>query len=155
MSHWREMSPRRILQSFALRCTPGRKSILQILLQSEQALTQDQIADRLARRRRPLNKVTIYRSLECFLRAGLVHQAYQQDRIWHYELAHRCGKTQCHPHFSCYECGRTFCLPEVSVPLATGLRAGFVLVRQKVRLEGLCPDCQQQPADVPAESPLS
>ena len=138
----REFPPERILRSFGLRCTPGRLALLKILSEADQALSQEQIATLLKETDQSLNKVSIYRALESFVEAGLVHRAFLQNRVRHYELSFRCSTKQCHAHFHCIACGDTFCLPEAKVPLAEGLKKGFVLHRQKVHLEGLCPKCK-------------
>ena len=129
---------RELLGSVKLRRTNPRVAILAVLLGADRPLAQQQIAARL--RGRCSDKVTTYRTLETFVKAGIVHKAYLQDRKWHFELAHNCTKTQCHPHFTCNNCGQTHCLPEISVPMANA-ESGFVIEHQRVQLEGLCPDC--------------
>ncbi len=142
MTTLREFPSERILRSFGLRCTPGRLALLKILAEANQPLSQEQIAALLKETKQSLNKVSIYRALKSFVITGLVHRAFLQNRVWHYELSFRCSTKQCHPHFHCYICGDTFCMPQVSVPLASGLQEGFVLKRQQVRLEGMCPKCK-------------
>jgi len=102
-------------------------------------LSQDQISDRL--KSRVWNRVTVYRTLESLVEAGLVHRAFMEDRAWHFELADHCSEHQCHPHFTCTRCGVTQCMTDISLPMAVIPRKGFVISRQQVRLEGLCPAC--------------
>jgi Fe2+ or Zn2+ uptake regulation protein len=64
-----------------------------------------------------------------------------QNRAWHFELADHCSEKQCHPHFTCTNCGVTHCLTDISMPIARIAGKGFVISRQQVRLEGLCPAC--------------
>ncbi len=128
-----------LLRSVDLRKTGPRVAILSVLMQAKKPLTQVQIAAKLADT--IPNKVTIYRTLERFCRAGLVHKAFMQKRAWHYELADKCTESQCHPHFTCKKCGVTQCLTKLSLPLVKGLNSGFIIHRQQVRLEGLCPRC--------------
>ncbi len=128
-----------LLAKAKLRKTQPRVKILNALLDSAKPLTQEQIAKKLGTQ--APNKVTIYRCLENFVEVGLVHKAFLQDRTWHYELSHNCTDSQCHPHFTCKKCGVTSCLWGKSVPLVRGLKKGFVIHRQQVRLEGLCPKC--------------
>jgi Fur family ferric uptake transcriptional regulator len=130
---------RRALQDARLYCTEARIAILKVLLQAVTPLRQDQIAEQLTER--ILNKVTVYRTLESLVVAGLVHRAFLHDRAWHFELADHCTEKQCHPHFTCTSCGVTHCLTDISVPLARIPDKGFVINRQQVRLEGLCPAC--------------
>ncbi len=128
-----------LLRSVGLRRTGPRVTILSVLLRAGKPLTQDQIAAKLADA--VPNKVTIYRTLERFCKAGLVHKAFMQKRAWHFELADRCTESQCHPHFACKKCGVISCLVGLSVSIVDGLKKGFVIHRQQVRLEGLCPRC--------------
>lgn len=128
-----------LLSSANLRRTKQRIAILSVLLGSRKPRTAEQITAKLA----PAapNKVTIYRVLECFLETGLVHKAFLTERAWHFELAHNCTQSRCHPHFTCRKCGATKCLVGVSAPLVRGLEKGFILQRQQIRLEGICPAC--------------
>jgi len=128
-----------LLRSVDLRRTGPRVTILSVLLRAGKPLTQDQIAAKLADA--VPNKVTIYRTLESFCKAGLVHKAFMHKRAWHFELADKCTESQCHPHFTCEKCGVTQCLTKLSVSIVKGLKKGFVIHRQQVRLEGLCPRC--------------
>ncbi len=128
-----------LLNSADLRRTGPRVAILSVLLHTRKPLSQDQIAAKLA----PTipNKVTIYRTLESFCKAGLVHRAFMHKRAWHFELADRCTESQCHPHFACKKCGVISCLVGLSVSIVEGLKKGFEIHRQQVQLEGLCPRC--------------
>lgn len=128
-----------LLYSAKLRRTGPRVAILDVLLKAKKPLTQVQIAAKLAET--IPNKVTIYRTLERFCKVGLVHRAFMQKRAWHFELADKCSESQCHPHFTCEKCGVISCLVGLSVSIVEGLKKGFVIHRQQVRLEGLCPRC--------------
>jgi Fe2+ or Zn2+ uptake regulation protein len=130
---------RHMLKGAELYCTEARIAILKVLMQAPSPLRQNEIAARL--KAKALNKVTIYRTLQSLVEAGLVHRAFLQKRAWHFELAHHCSATQCHPHFTCLSCGHTHCLTGISLPMAESPYKGFVISRQQVRLEGLCPSC--------------
>jgi len=127
------------LKKAGLKKTRQRVDILRVLLNAKQPLTAEQIGRKL--RRAAPNKVTIYRCLESFVEAALVHRAYLGDRTWHYELGDHCTELQCHPHFTCTRCGLTRCMVDSTVGMVKGLEQGFVVHRQQVRLEGLCPRC--------------
>ena len=129
----------KLLSSANLRRTGPRVAILRVLLSVRKPQTADQIAANLA----PAgpNKVTIYRTLESFLAAGLVHKVFLQGRTWHFELSGNCTESQCHPHFTCTNCGDMQCLMEMTLPMAESPHKGFVIGRQRVQLEGLCPKC--------------
>jgi len=139
MSDELDAKARRMLKEAALYCTKARLAVLSVLMEASAPLAQDQIAARLTWR--TFDRVTIYRTLESLVEVGLVHRAFMHERAWHFELADHCTAKQCHPHFTCVDCGRTHCLTDISLPLAKIPCDGFVIHRQQVRLEGLCPDC--------------
>lgn len=130
---------RQTLRSAKLYATKARIGILKVLMQAAGPLRQDQIGARLTSR--TLNKATVYRTLESLRAAGVVHRVFMGNRACHFELADQCTEKQCHPHFTCTSCGVTHCLTDLTLPLAQIPRKGFVINRQQVRLEGLCPGC--------------
>ncbi|MBN2269314.1 MAG: transcriptional repressor [Sedimentisphaerales bacterium] len=134
-----DLKARQILKSAKLYLTAGRMSVVQALLKADKPLTQEQIAGRLGKKR--FDKVTIYRTLKTLVKVGLVHRAFIEDRARHFELAHNCSESQCHPHFTCTNCGRTHCLTDMAIPGAKKRYKGFLIHRQQTRFEGLCPAC--------------
>ena len=134
-----ETQARKMLKSAKLYCTAGRVTILTVLMKAGKPLSQDQIAQRSENKHS--DKVTIYRTLESLLGVGLVHKAFIDKRAQHFELSHNCTESQCHPHFTCTKCGNTTCLTGVTLPMAKSPHKGFIIHRQQVRLEGLCPNC--------------
>lgn len=128
-----------LLSSANLRRTGPRLAVLSVLLRARKPQTAHQIAAKLSRI--TPDKVTIYRTLESFLSAGLVHKAFLQQRSWYFELSHNCTENQCHPHFTCTNCGGMHCLTEMSLPMAKSPYKGFIIGRQRTQLEGLCPKC--------------
>ena len=137
-----ELQIRDMLKKAGLYCTRSRIAVLRILLKSTEPLSQDQIARRMGKK--PLDKVTIYRTLESFCQAALVHRAYVHKRIWYFELASHCHEDHCHPHFKCVNCGKVYCLYDVDFPLVRGLAKDFSFHRQKVLIEGLGPECSSR-----------
>jgi len=133
---------RQILQAAKLYCTEARTAVLKILLEAEEPLRQNQIARRSGRNH--LDKATIYRTLESFCEAGLVHKVFLQKRACYFELSHNCTQQQCHPHFTCTSCGDTHCLTEMPALTMKALPKGFVIRHQRVQLEGLCPKCGEK-----------
>ncbi len=127
-----------LLRENRLRATGGRVAVLATLLEAGRPLTRQQIADRLGGQ--APDKATIYRALQRLVDSDLVHRAFVQQRQWYFEPAHRCGATQCHPHFTCVQCRRTDCLHDVAAALVT-LPDGMTLLRQQIRIEGICASC--------------
>ena len=130
---------REMLKAAKLYCTKHRITIIKVLLRTKKPLSQNQIGRRCGKKH--FDKVTIYRTFESLLKAGLIHKAFMDKRASHFELAHNCTENQCHPHFTCTNCGNTHCLMDISLPMAASPHKGFIIKRQKVHLEGLCPEC--------------
>jgi Fe2+ or Zn2+ uptake regulation protein len=128
-----------ILHKAGLKFTSGREALIELLLQAEQPLTQEEISEGLSGK--GLNKVTIYRALDSFLQAGLVHRIESGDRVWKFAFC-GCGhRGHCHPHFICRSCGKIECLREMNLPGVNESKAGYVIEEQEVYFKGLCPKC--------------
>jgi Fur family ferric uptake transcriptional regulator len=125
------------LRQTGLRRTRGRRAVLAALLGAGRALSHGQIMARMRSGR--FDRVSVYRALDAFVAAGLVHAVAAGGASRLFELADRCTGAQCHPHFTCRVCRRTSCLPGVRLPLARP--RGWRIERQKVYLEGVCPRC--------------
>lgn len=136
----REGKTAEVLKSVGLRQTEARVGVLSVLSESGEALSQEQIAARLADV--APNKTTIYRVLESLVRKGIVHKAFTRDRSVYFELADNCTERQCHPHFTCTNCEQTTCLTDVDLPLAAIGEKGYEIHHQKVEIQGLCPSCR-------------
>jgi len=129
----------KFLESAKLKKTKPRMEIIEVLMKSNRPKSAEEMISVMGKS--GPNKVTVYRTLDSMVEAGIVHRAFLSQGSQYYEMADKCTKHQCHPHFVCKDCGATRCMPEVSVPMATNPPAGFIIERQQVRLEGLCPDC--------------
>jgi Fur family ferric uptake transcriptional regulator len=128
-----------LLDSAKLKKTLPRRMVLEVLLNAVKPQTADEIVSAIGKA--GPNRVTVYRTLENLVAVGLVHKAFVGERSQHYELADKCSEHQCHPHFVCTGCGRTSCMHDMSVSMATNTPVGFIIQRQQIRLEGLCPKC--------------
>ncbi|HHU76255.1 MAG TPA: hypothetical protein GXZ24_05110, partial [Firmicutes bacterium] len=93
-----------ILSGTGLKKTSGRIALLKLLLKAKNPLTQQEISNGL--RDIDFNYVSIYRSLNAFLEAGIVHKVETGDRNRRFAVC-SCGNSRhCHPHFICRRCGR-------------------------------------------------
>ncbi len=129
-----------ILRAARLRVTSCRISLLALLLRSTEPLTQKELMANLEEL--GFNRVTIYRALQTFLEASIVHRIVTEDRTWRFAIS-RCGhRGHCHPHFSCRNCSRVECLDGVSIPPVQ--LQGHRIEAQAMYLWGLCPACLKE-----------
>lgn len=129
----------KILDGAGLRKTPGRIAIINIFLKAKNPMTQQEIMKRLSKVK--LNYVSIYRTLETFVEAGIIHKVESGDRVWRFALGNGKKEGCSHPHFTCRGCGVTECLDEIKIPDALPLKIGYIVEKQELFLKGLCPKC--------------
>ncbi len=128
-----------VLQRTGLKRTPGRIAIIDLLMAAEHPLSQQEIANRL--QKGSLNGVSIYRSLDAFLKAGIVHRVESGDRTWRFAICGCDTRGHCHPHFICKQCGKVECLSGHKLPEIGEMQAGYVVEEQEVYIRGRCAGC--------------
>lgn len=121
--------------------TANRLTIARALSEADRPLSLTELEDALE----TIDKSNIFRTLQLFRKAHLVHALEDMGEGVRYELCHSHGEEEdddLHVHFYCTNCHRTFCLqdmpvPEVSVP------DGFKAESQSHLIQGLCPECSR------------
>jgi Fur family ferric uptake transcriptional regulator len=101
------------LQQASVRATDARIRVLATLLTAQCALSHQDMQEALA----DIDRVTLYRALDCLTDAGLAHKIAGSDRVFRYSAGaehnrreeHAHGTHQ-HGHFQCTRCARVFCL---------------------------------------------
>jgi len=132
----------KILSGAGLRMTRQRKLVLTLLLENGSPLSHGEISSMLDE---PLDKVTLYRTLQTLRSASIVHQVQGLDGIWRF-CAHDPDTKGCpgdHPHFLCLYCGKMFCLtgqhlPRIEVP------EGVTVEGKQLVVYGCCQECKPQ-----------
>ncbi len=132
-----------ILSSVGLKKTPGRLALVRLLLEAEGPLTHQEITQRMESFE--LNPVSIYRSLDAFVHAGIVHRVDTGERIGRFALcvcgSHEEGHGHSHPHFTCKSCGKTECLEDQVMPALAVARPGYTVHEVELYLWGICASC--------------
>lgn len=110
------------LRESRLRVTDARIKVLAALLGAPYAFSHQDVQDTLA----DMDRVTLYRTLDCLTDAGLAHKIAGDDRVFHYNTAvaepHQHGEAapvqqHQHGHFKCTRCARVFCIDNVDESL--------------------------------------
>ena len=97
-----------------------------------------------------IGKATIYRTLDLLTRSRLVVEHDFGEGFKRYE--HRFAQETVHEHLICLECGRVveFESWEVQeVKAETTQKHGFLPVRHKLEIYGLCRQCQEAGVELP------
>lgn len=145
------------LRAAKLRITDVRIAVLEALDSSDQAITAQQIFDAVtaaaAKSRLPKpDRVTVYRTLNTLVDAGLAHKVDPGDRVFRFSLTshdHCEGDKHVHehPHFVCDSCGTVECLDGAEVQIknaAEAARSRRRVKQQDVTLHGTCEKCVDQ-----------
>jgi Fe2+ or Zn2+ uptake regulation protein len=136
-SHDMEHKARDVLRKARLRITSCRVALLNLLIRSNEPLTQKDLMASLEQR--GFNRVTIYRALQAFLEAAIVHRIVTEDRVWRFAITHCGHHGHCHPHFTCSRCGKIQCLEQTAIPKVPV--KGHRIEAQAMYLWGVCPSC--------------
>ncbi len=135
-----------LLRNFGLKVTEARLQVLQVLINSDEALSHSDIQERMDDAQ--LDKVTLYRTLSAFEEKGLAHKVATEDLNWRYavhlEHSENGEPDEQHAHFVCNKCDRIYCFPVEGEDNVVTIqqKEGFVIKEQEIRLHGLCPDCK-------------
>lgn len=129
-----------ILKKNNLRATPIRKELLQLFLNSENALSSHDIEKKLS----DLDRVTLYRTLKSFQEKGIIHRAFDNTDTTKYASCNdHCDAHAHHDehlHFHCSECDSTFCVDEIPIPKLE-MPVGFTAQKTNIVVDGICEKC--------------
>ncbi|HEV3469844.1 MAG TPA: Fur family transcriptional regulator [Pyrinomonadaceae bacterium] len=120
--------------------TPQRRAVLDVVLESAEHLTANEIYEAARRRLPTLSFATVYNSLKYLKEAGLLREINFGKASSRYDR-----ETARHDHAVCSRCGRLvdFDLPETPQMLrAAARRSRFKPESIHLTLVGVCPDCQ-------------
>jgi Fur family transcriptional regulator, ferric uptake regulator len=136
------------LRGAAVRITTARVKVLAALLQGERAYSHQEMQDAFTE----MDRVTLYRALDCLTDAGLAHKIAGDDRVFRYSAGAEHpvdAPHHQHGHFKCTRCARMFCLDSVADPamlqeaLQKTLGNGFRSHDIEFTIKGWCADCAQ------------
>ncbi len=128
-----------LLKEYGLDITPDRIRILKTFLQNQTAISVMELKERAQLN---CNKTTVYRTIETFLKKGLIHKVADFDGTVRYGLTPLTQVwQQCeHLHFKCLGCDTVLCLFQISVETPV-LPEGYVAQKTDMLVVGLCADC--------------
>jgi Fe2+ or Zn2+ uptake regulation protein len=124
-----------------MRLTSQRRTILEVLDESEAHLDAEQVYHRAKARDPNISLATVYRTLAALRQIGLVQQRQltHDDQRGYYEIA-----DQQHYHFTCLRCGVVI---EFDTPLMAQIQQEFAdemgvqVTQARFHLEGYCAVC--------------
>jgi Fur family zinc uptake transcriptional regulator len=133
-----------ICRARGVRLTPQRRRILEIVWTSHKPIGAYEILDILNRDGSRAAPMTVYRALDFLIEQGLVHRIASLNAFLG---CHHPGESHTGQFLICRACGQAAEIEDDSIARAIragAARTGFAVEDQRVEIEGLCPDCQQQ-----------
>ena len=141
---------RRYLRQQGLPVTQQREVVADVVFESAEHLSVEEIETALKARGERIGKATIYRTMEILVRSGLVEEHDFGEGFRRYE--HLFGQQPVHEHLICTHCGKVteFLSPEVErVQEEVSRQHGFVASRHRLEIYGLCGRCQAEGVTIP------
>lgn len=140
------------LRSASVRVTAARVKVLAALLGAARAFSHQDVQDTLV----DMDRVTLYRALDCLTDAGLAHKIAGDDRVFRYSAGAESIAASPHDahmphhqhgHFKCTRCAKVFCLDSIGeagllhAALQESLGKGFQSHDIEFTIKGWCADC--------------
>ncbi|MEM0938648.1 MAG: transcriptional repressor [Bacteroidota bacterium] len=133
-------APISILKSHNLRITNCRVDVIRHFMGKKSALSVSDLANRF----KQYDRVTLSRTLNCFLESGLLHKIPNESGTYLYGL----GQCSCTPenhfdnhiHFKCNICGQIECLVDREIPKVI-IPKGYKMEGINLIVDGICAEC--------------
>ena len=134
---------RNILQQKGLKVTEVRMNALKILDDAEIPMTDEEVFNGLRSMLSTVNLSTVYRTMEAFLKKGLIEKTtLLDDNKFRYEYK----RVEHKHHLVCIGCNRMVAIEDCPIDdnyaKAMCSRQGFELTGHRLEIYGLCPDCK-------------
>lgn len=128
--------PEEILSLHKLKNTACRKMILNELIESKTAKTEQEIKQTSSNL---FDRVTFYRTLKTLEETGIIHSIVLGNNVVKYALSHL-ERDTIHSHFHCAKCNNVQCMHGV-VDIKVNLPQGYTKQSLDVIINGICKDC--------------
>jgi Fur family transcriptional regulator, ferric uptake regulator len=145
-----------IFQRANLKSTSSRHEVLNVLLNTKNPLTHQEILKSLSLN---FDRVTLYRVLDWLLKNKLIHKIAGADRSWRFQFNQDVNnllrdsqiksnfkyikpQPHTHAHFQCTHCGKVFCLENIYPKLTNRVPVDFLVDSIELNITGICKTCQ-------------
>jgi Fur family ferric uptake transcriptional regulator len=130
------------LHGQGLRSTDARRKIVEVVLDTGDHFTVDDLIDRIRERGHRVSRASVYRTLALLCEGGFVESREFQRGVLMYE---RMDGQHHHDHLICERCEKIVEFENDEIEQlqdAEATKHGFVLSRHSLRLYGVCSDCR-------------
>ena len=127
------------LKTKGLRSTPQRNTIVEIIFESDEHFTADELWERVRKANSKASRATVYRTLSLLVEADLLHEIDLGEDIKTYDP--NFNDKPSHNHLICIDCGRVLEFEDSHLELLNDCltrRMGFRPKSQSIRIEANC-----------------
>lgn len=132
-----------ILSEKNIKPTPMRMLVLEEMMTHNGSLSLNELEKLLI----DSDRVTIYRTLELFVKHGIAHSVDLVNRGRVYALCDdSCSPEKhrdAHPHFLCESCRKVFCSDDFTYIIDTSSAKNYTVNSVEVMIRGICPACNK------------
>jgi Fur family transcriptional regulator, ferric uptake regulator len=129
-----------VLYRHNLKRTSCREGIIELILSSGQALSENEIREKLAAN---YDRTTFYRSFKKLEESKILHKIVIDNTMVKYALDNSITNKKEHAHFYCNDCHTVKCLETVPVQ-EIKLPEGYIESETEVLIKGVCPFCKNK-----------
>jgi Fur family ferric uptake transcriptional regulator len=125
-----------------LRSTEQRRVVTEEFFASDGHLSIEELLDQVRVKEPRIGYATVYRTLKLLKECGLAYERHFGDGVSRYEVA---WDDEHHDHLICIECDKIVEFEDDAIEdlqHQVAAKHGFTLVRHRLELYGVCPDCQ-------------
>ncbi len=133
------MEASEILKECNLKCTDCRSGILDALIHSGVALSENEIK---AAQNDSYDRTTFYRSFKTLLEHGVLHKITIDTEVKYILSKDKDAKPENHYHFYCLYCGKVFCMHSIPDQLLK-LPKDFTSEFTDLIVKGCCASCNK------------
>jgi Fur family ferric uptake transcriptional regulator len=131
------MTSAEILNNNNLKRTNLREGILEVMLSADQALSENEIRERLTD---SFDRTTFYRTFKTLEEHNIIDKIVIDNQLVKYELDNSITKKKEHAHFYCDCCNSVYCLDTIHIPQTT-LPEGYKAHGLELIVKGKCSKC--------------
>lgn len=128
-----------ILNNHNLKRTSCREGIIEVVMTTQYALSENEIRERLAGN---YDRTTFYRSFKTLEKHNILHKIIVDNQLVKYALNNTTTHKAEHVHFYCNKCHTVKCMDNILVQKYQ-LSDGYSDVKTETLIKGTCPLCQK------------
>ena len=132
------------MSQHGLRSTEQRRIVTEQFFASDGHLSIEDLLEMVRVEEPGIGYATVYRTLKLLKECGLAFERHFGDGVSRYEVA---WEDEHHDHLICIDCEKIIEFEDERIEALqrdVAEQHGFKLVRHKLELYGLCPDCQNK-----------